>query len=466
MKSDIVEKRSLTIKFRSQRTLNYLLATVFLFLSVHIYAGGIKETKPEREGVSQERLDRITQHINQAVTDGTMVGGLGVVARNGKIVYSETYGLSDREANKPMTEDAIFRIYSMSKPITSVALMTLYEEGKFFLNDPVAKYLPELENLEVAVSTADGQTSMVSDGTNSRTMGEGDATKVGQTRKPKRQPTIRDLMRHTAGFTYGVFGNTEVDKQYREKNVMGQNTNEQFVSELGKIPLQYEPGTKWHYSVAVDIQGRLIEVLSGMSLGEFMQKRLFIPLEMNDTSFVVPESKLDRLAQIYSPAGTGEGGDLFLQANQSSKLVPSNDQFDAGYMEGATFESGGGGLVATAMDYLRFSQMMLNGGELDGVRILSPKSVELMTKNHLGELPMGFGRKGVGFGLGFAVMMDLGDSGELGSVGEYNWGGAAGTAFWIDPQEQLIGLFMVQSIPHRTRLGSQFKVLTYQSIID
>tara|TARA_B100000959_G_scaffold83923_1_gene89319 strand:+ start:10009 stop:11223 length:1215 start_codon:yes stop_codon:yes gene_type:complete len=403
--------------------------------------------------------------MNQAVKDGTMVGGLGMIARNGKVVYTETYGLADREENQPMTEDAIFRIYSMSKPITGVALMILYEEGKFFLNDPVARYIPELANLEVAISTADGNTKVASDGTNSRTIGAGDASKAGKTRKPKRQPTIRDLMRHTAGFTYGFFGNTEVDKMYREKEVMGQKDLKAFVTELGQVPLQYEPGTRWHYSVSVDVQGRVVEAVSGMSFGEFLKKRLFTPLGMKDTGFIVPKDKLDRFAQIYSPEGTSEGSDLFLRRNTSTKLVRSPERIDEGYMEGATFEGGGGGMVSTARDYLRFSQMMLNGGELDGVRILSPKTVELMTTNHLGDLPMGFGRTGVGFGLGFAVTLNQGDIGELGSTGEYNWGGAAGTKFWIDPQENLIGLFMVQSIPHRTRLGNKFKLLTYQSII-
>tara|TARA_B100001964_G_scaffold86982_1_gene97904 strand:- start:133 stop:1347 length:1215 start_codon:yes stop_codon:yes gene_type:complete len=403
--------------------------------------------------------------MNQAVKDGTMVGGLGMIARNGKVVYTETYGLADREENQPMTEDAIFRIYSMSKPITGVALMILYEEGKFFLNDPVARYIPELANLEVAISTADGNTKVASDGTNSRTIGAGDASKAGKTRKPKRQPTIRDLMRHTAGFTYGFFGNTEVDKMYREKEVMGQKDLKAFVTELGQVPLQYEPGTRWHYSVSVDVQGRVVEAVSGMSFGEFLKKRLFTPLGMKDTGFIVPKDKLDRFAQIYSPEGTSEGSDLFLRRNTSTKLVRSPERIDEGYMEGATFEGGGGGMVSTARDYLRFSQMMLNGGELDGVRILSPKTVELMTTNHLGDLPMGFGRTGVGFGLGFAVTLNQGDIGELGSTGEYNWGGAAGTKFWIDPQENLIGLFMVQSIPHRTRLGNEFKLLTYQSII-
>jgi CubicO group peptidase (beta-lactamase class C family) len=418
--------------------------------------------------MDSERLQRISDQMNQAVADGVMVGGLGIIARNGRIAYSATWGMKDRETAEPMTEDTIFRIYSMSKPITGVALMILYEEGRFFLSDPVAKYIPELANLDVALSTADGgKTRIVSDGTQSRTIGEGDQELSGQTREPRRQPTIRDLMTHTAGFTYGVFGNTEVDKAYREAGILFSHPDLQdFVQKLGQVPLQYEPGTRWHYSVAVDIQGRLVEVLSGKRFGEFLDERLFDPLEMTDTSFVVPNDKLPRLAQMYSPEGTGEGADAFLQRSTSTKLVVAQESASEGFMEGATFESGGGGLVSTADDYLRFSQMMLNGGLLDGVRILSPKTIELMTTNHLGEIPMGFGRRGVGFGLGVAVTLNQGDIGETGSTGEYNWGGAAGTRFWVDPQENLIGVFMVQSIPHRTRLADQFKVLTYQAIVE
>ncbi|MEJ2088426.1 MAG: serine hydrolase [Gammaproteobacteria bacterium] len=355
------------------------------------------ETQPERVGLDPERLQRIDAYMNQAVADGVMVGGLGLIARHDRVAYESTWGLKDREAGSPMTEDTIFRIYSMSKPITGVALMMLYEEGKFFLNDPVARYIPELKNLVVARSTADGGTTgIVSDGTQTRTVGEGDDGLVGQTRRPTRQPTVRDLMTHTAGFTYGVFGDTEVDRLYRKAGLLFENdTLEDFVTRLGQIPLQYDPGTRWHYSVAVDVQGRLVEVLSGMRFGEFLETRLFGPLAMNDTGFVVPHNKL---------------------------------------------------------------------GSLDGVRILSPKTVELMTTNHLGDIPMG--RPGTGFGLDFAVALDQGEIGEVGSPGEYNWGGAAGTRFWVDPEEELIGVFMVQSIPHRTRLAQEFKVLTYQAVVE
>ncbi|MEQ8692949.1 MAG: serine hydrolase domain-containing protein, partial [Pseudomonadales bacterium] len=389
----------------------------------------------------------------------------GVIARNGRVIYSETYGLADREANRAMTEDAIYRIYSMTKPITALAVMMLYEEGHFFLNDPVARYIPELANLEVALSTADGNTGIISDGTQSRGVGEGDKDLTGQTRKPARQPTIRDLLTHTAGFTYGVFGNTEVDKLYRKAELMNRNMNlKEFVTRLGQIPLQYEPGTRWHYSVAVDVQGRLVEAISGMTFWEFLRTRIFEPLDMKDTYFTVPEDKLPRLAQLYAPEGTAGGG--FATPATGPGLEVAAPATSAGYVEGTEFHGGGGGLVSTARDYLRFAQLMLNGGELDGVRLLSPKTVELMTANHLGDIRMGFNRGGAGFGLGYGLVLDPGEAGEVSSAGEYNWGGAAGTRFWNDPEENLIGLFMVQSLPHRTRLGQEFKVLTYQGMTE
>jgi CubicO group peptidase (beta-lactamase class C family) len=400
--------------------------------------------------------------MNAKVEDGTMVGGMGVIARNGKVVYSQTYGQADREAGRAMEEDAIYRIYSMTKPVTSVALMMLYEEGKFRLNDPVARYLPELANLEVALSTAG--TGMVSDGTVSRSIGEGDAELVGQTRAPARQPTIRDLLTHTAGFTYGIFGNTEVDQLYRKTQMMGELNLEQFVKTLGELPLQYEPGAQWHYSVSVDVQGRLVEVLSGLTFGEFLQQRIFGPLGMMDTAFFVPAEKLPRFAQLYKPKGLTNNN--FLAPPTGKGLEVADDWLNFGYLRPPVFEGGGGGLVSTARDYLRFSQALLNGGELDGVRILSPKTIELMTINHLSDLPMGWGRKGAGFGLGFGLVLNPGEFGEVGSAGEYSWGGAAGTRFWIDPRENLIGMFMVQSMPHRTRLADDFRVLTYGAMTE
>jgi CubicO group peptidase (beta-lactamase class C family) len=445
----------------------FVISLLLTLMAAPALARNLADINPARVGFDAERLERISNFMNARVADGTMVGGMGMIARNGRIAYVDTWGMRDREAELPMTEDTIFRIYSMSKPITSVALMMLYEEGKFFLNDPIARYIPELANLQVAVSTADGGTQAVSDGTRSSTIGTGDETKVGLTRAPARQPTIRDLMRHTAGFTYGVFGNTEVDQKYRELELLVDHPNLQdFVTKLGSAPLQYEPGTRWHYSVSVDVQGRLIEVLSGMRFGEFLQQRVFGPLGMTDTSFVVPASKTDRFAQLYSPEGTGEGTEAWLSQPTSPKLVVAQEMANRNFRPGATFESGGGGLVSTGPDYMKFSQMLLNGGELNGVRLLAPSTVELMTMDHLGDIPMGFGRTGVGFGLGFAVTTDQGQVGETGSTGEYNWGGAAGTRFWIDPAQELIGIFMVQSLPHRTRLGGEFKILTYQALVD
>jgi CubicO group peptidase (beta-lactamase class C family) len=403
--------------------------------------------------------------MQRRVADGTMVGGLGMIARNGSIVYLQTYGLADREAGRVMQDDAIFRIYSMSKPVTAVALMLLYEEGRFFLDDPVADYIPELANLRVALSTADSNTGVVSDGTISRSVGNPDKSLVGQTRKPKRQPTVRDLLTHTAGFTYGVFGNTEVDQMYRAAGILrNDRTLQEFVSALGQLPLQYEPGTRWHYSVAVDVQGRLVEVLSGMKFGEFLRQRIFMPLDMRDTAFTIAPENVPRLAQLYAPVGTAGRG--FLAAATGPGLEVANPAASVHYLQGGAFESGGAGLLSTARDYMRFAQMLLNAGELNGVRILSPKTIELMTLNHLGDRPMGLKRRGQGFGLGFGLVLDPAAARQVSSAGEYRWGGAAGTTFWVDPVENLIGLFMVQSVPHRTRLRGEFKQLTYQALVE
>ncbi|MDC1322642.1 beta-lactamase family protein [Pseudomonadales bacterium] len=445
-----------------KRARNLVLVLAVMLVVAPASAKEMSSTKPERQGFSSERLEKLTQLMNAKVEDGTMVGGMGVIARNGKIIYSQTYGQADREAGKAMTDDAIYRIYSMTKPITGVALMMLYEEGKFRLNDPIAMYIPEMANLQVALSTAG--TGIVSDGTTSTTIGSGDESLVGQTRKPTRQPTIRDLMTHTAGLTYGVFGNTEVDQAYRKAGLLGDMDLKEFVTALGKLPLQYDPGSQWHYSVSVDVQGYLVEVLSGMKFSEFLQQRIFGPLDMKDTAFKVNEGNKDRLTQLYKPKGVT--ADNYFSPATGSGLEVADAFISAGYIYGGKFESGGAGLIATTRDYLRFSQMMLNGGELDGVRILSPKTVDLMTTNHIGDMGLGFGRKGVGFGLDFAVVLNPGEVGEVSSAGEYNWGGAAGTRFWIDPQEQLIGLFMVQSIPHRTRLADDFKVMTYQALVE
>jgi CubicO group peptidase (beta-lactamase class C family) len=402
---------------------------------------------PEEVGLSSTRIANIRAAMNQYVAEKKIPGAIGLIARHGKIAYQETFGMADIEASKPMRLDTIHRIYSMSKPITSVAVMMLYEEGKFQLNDPIAKYLPEFAKMQVGVEEKDPQTGQM----------------VLKTVPAKRPITIRDLLRHTSGLTYGIFGDTLVDREYRKtRGLMDQNLAG-FVTQLAKLPLLYEPGTRWNYSLSVDVLGRLIEVLSGKSFEQFLQERIFTPLDMHDTGFYVPASKKDRLAQLYI---TTKEGKL-----QPASVCPSwqecLDKFPTGalsYFEPPTFQSGGGGLASTAYDYLRFSQMLLNQGQYNGKRLLSRKTVQLMSSDNLGSIP-GPG-PGVGFGLGFAVSKAPGEAGMMGSPGEYNWGGAAGTKFWIDPQEDLIGIFMIQIFLNPVDYGQTFRVLAYQSIAD
>lgn len=403
---------------------------------------------PETVGLSTNRLAHIRTVMNKHVAEKHIPGASALIARKGKVAYQETFGMADMEAGKPMKMDTIHRIYSMTKPITSVALMMLYEEGKFQLNDPVAKYLPEFAKMQVAVEEKDPQTGKP----------------VMKTVPARRPITVRDLMRHTAGLTYGVFGDTLVDREYRSAKILGQMNLAEFVTALAKIPLQYEPGTRWHYSVSVDVQGRLIEVLSGKPFDQFLQERIFTPLEMNDTGFLVPASKKDRFAKMYTI--TKEG--TLQPIPTCSTRQECYDGFPNSvpdFMNSMGMLSGGGGLTSTAYDYLNFCQMLLDNGQYKGKRLLSRKTVQLMSSDHLGSIP-GLG-PGTGFGLGFAVNKSPGEAGMMGSPGEYNWGGAAGTKFWIDPQEQLIGIFMIQILPHTgLEFGSEFRVLTYQSIAD
>ena len=411
----------------------------------------IATATPEKVGLSPARLERIGKTFQAYVDRGEAAGALALIARRGKVAYVESWGDRDREADQPMTADTIFRIYSMTKPITSVAVMMLHEEGHFFLTDPITDFLPELANLQVQSESRDPIT------------GEKLIT-ISQATRPI---TILDLLRHTAGFSYGFFGDTQVDEIYRRRGVLVEDkTIAETVDKLSDIPLRFEPGRRWHYSVSVDVLGRLIEVVSKQSLDQFLRERMFEPLSMNDTGFFVPASKRDRLAQLYKPAGLKVSREAFLDDEKISKQIEVlNSEDVSSFSDATTHFSGGGGLVSTAADYLRFCQMMLDGGQLHGRRVLSRKTVELMTSDHLNGIP-GFDRPGRSFGLGFQVVKDLGASGSLGSPGVYAWGGAAGTRFWIDPQEELIGIFMVQIMPHRTRMGDEFRLLTYQAIDD
>jgi CubicO group peptidase (beta-lactamase class C family) len=386
-----------------------------------------------RVGMSSDRLARIQPFMKNYVDGGDLAGIVTLVARHGKIVHFEKTGKLNLDTGEEIELDSLFRIYSMTKPVVSVALMMLYEEGKFGLDEPVSKYLPAFKGTKVLV----------------------DGKQVDQ----KYEFTIRNLLSHTAGLTYGVFGNTEVDKMYREAKILRNKDLSEMVSVLGEIPLLYQPGTKWVYSVSADVVGALIEVLSGQALDVHLDEQIFTPLGMQDTFFEVPAEKIDRF-------GTNHRRDP-----ETGKLAVIDHPDDSNFAKEVTFFSGGGGLVSTARDYFKFSQMLLNGGESGRVRLLSPKTIELMTRNHLPQdVAAGFGeRPGVagffGFGLGVAVAT----AGPLitpGSEGTYMWGGAAGTIFWVDPKEDLTAILMVQMMSNPIPLRSQFRTLVYSAIVD
>ena len=396
------------------------ISLLLFFITTFAFGQGLPMTVPEKVGVSAERLGRIRPVMKGYVDKGQVSGFLTVVARHGKIVHFETIGMRDVENSKPIEPDTIFRIYSMSKPITSVAVMMLYEEGHFQLTTPVSKFIPEFENMKVY---NEDQTEVL------------DA---------KKKITVKHLLMHTAGLTYG-WGNKPVDARYREAKIREPgSTLVDMVKKLGDIPLVHEPGEKWTYSVSTDVLGYFVEVVSGMPFEEFLQTRLFKPLGMVDTAFSVPPEKVDRFAALYRH-NRREG--LMKRVGGDAPLA--NDEF-------TFFPSGGGGLVSTAADYMRFSQMLLNGGELDGVRILGKKTVELMRYPHHEDW----------FGLGFSVVTRKNPPDTLDSVGNFSWGGAAATTFWIDPQEELVGLLMTQLLNNRYPFQQQFKVLTYQALTE
>ena len=400
---------------------------------------------PEDVGLSPAQLARIDEHLRRRYLEPEKIAGcLTLVARGGKPAYLSAQGLMDRERGRPMQADTIFRIYSMTKPITSVALMQLYEQGHFQLDDPVHKFIPEWRDLRVFQS-----------GNHPHFL----------TRPVDRPMTIRDLFTHQSGLTYGFMERTNVDAAYREVGVGGPPVGgslRQMIEQLSELPLEFSPGEAWNYSVATDVLAYLVEVFSGQPYDEYLRQHIFEPLGMVDTGFTVPTSKVDRFAANY-------------RRDRNKKLVLLDDPLTSHYTGDVTFFSGGGGLVSTAHDYYRFCQMMLNGGELEGVRILGRKSVELMTMNHLPgnrdltDLAVGsFSEttyEGVGFGLGVSVTLDLAVAQSIGSVGEYGWGGAASTAFWIDPLEDLIVIFMVQFWMSGTfNFRGQLKSIVYPAL--
>jgi CubicO group peptidase (beta-lactamase class C family) len=412
----------------ARKLLAFLLLVLLASAAV---AADLPSAKPESVGMSTQRLGKLKGEMQALVDRNQLPGVVTMVARDGKVVEFEVAGKRDVESGAPLQKDSIFRIYSMSKPITGVAMMMLFEEGKWQLNDPVSKHIPEFANLKVA--KVNPQTGAV--------------TQVA----PDHAMTMRELMSHSGGLTYGVFGSTAVDKMYTDVNVLDRDaTLQAMIDKLGKIPLLHQPGERWHYSVSVDVQGYLVEKLSGQPFPEFLKQRIFDPLGMKDTGFYVPPEKMNRFVSFYT-------------YDKDRKFVAHPGVPDFSKPPGAP--SGGGGMVSTAMDYMRFCQMLLNGGELDGQRLLSPLTVQLMRSNVLPASARTMG-PGTGFGLDFAVVEDPVAAGGFGGEGTFYWGGYAGTWFWIDPVYKLIVVGMIQirgdGSPDVRGLSRN---LTYQAIV-
>jgi CubicO group peptidase (beta-lactamase class C family) len=413
--------------------------------------------KPEAVGLSSTRLKLLDEVMKRRYVDsGQLPGLLAYVYRKGQLVHTSLCGQMDIERGKAMREDAIFRIYSMSKPITAVALMMLIEEGLIGLDDVVHTHIPAWKELGVYAS---GVPTLLPD-----------MPPSFMTTPPVRPMKIVDLATHTSGLTYGFMMRTAVDAAYRQTKVVDRQTPgglQGMIDQLARLPLDFSPGAAWNYSVAIDVLGYLVEKLSGMSFGEFLRTRLFEPLGMHDTAFYVPADKTERFSSCYQPEIAGAGLKLQDDGRESTYATPP------------LLESGGGGLVSTAHDYLRFCRMMLNGGSLDGIQILSPKTVALFSLNYLPGgrevADMAFpgmfsesGYSGVGFSLGCGVNVDVAKTRLPGSLGEYFWGGAASTAFWIDPAEELTVVFMTQVIgsPARLTLRRDLRTLVYSAMTE
>ena len=387
-------------------------------------------TTPEDIGLSSAALARLGTVLSGEVASGRVPGAVALIARRGRVAYFESFGRRDPANGAPMRTDTIFRIYSMTKPIVSVAAMMLWEQGRFLLSDPIAKYLPELADPKVAVQ-------------------HGDEIELVPSLRPI---TIQDLLRHTSGLTYEFRGSGPVHKMYMAAKIYNRHqSNADQVATLSKMPLLHQPGAKWEYSRSTDVVGRLVEVLSGLRLGDYLRRNILAPLGMTDTAFHVSMSDHARLAEAFAKdPDTGAAVQLI-----NVKEAPN-------------FESGGGGLVSTASDYARFLQMLLNQGRLDGVRLLSRKTVELMTADHLGPITGApdLLLPGYGFGLGFAVRLQAGIAPVPGSIGQYFWGGLAGTTFWVDPAEQLFALMLIQAPGQRDYYRTLFRDLVYAAFAD
>jgi CubicO group peptidase (beta-lactamase class C family) len=423
-----------------KRLMALLTLVGVLFFTGIVWAQVLPTAKPEEVGLSSERLERVSRALRGEIEAGKVPGAVALVARKGRIVYFESFGVRDKASGEAMPKDAIFRLYSMTKPFTSVAAMMLMEEGRLLLTDPVSKFLPPLAKRQVNTQQLDPATG-----------------KVTYVLVPaEREMTIQDLLRHTSGLVYGGFTpNARIKELYEKDSVTWADvTPEEQIERIAKVPLAHQPGTTWEYSLSTDVLGRVVEKASGQPLGQFFDQRIFGPLKMADTGFVVPPAKVGRLAQpLAVEPSTG----------QPIKLVDVTVQ--------PKNNAGGAGSAGTTGDYARFAQMLLNGGQLEGTRLLSPTTVAFMTADHLGTMkivPLGGVGTGYGFGLGFAVRRDAGIAGVSGSVGEYRWGGAAGTAFWVDPKDEMITILMTQGAPGPARgyTNTLFRQIVRQAIVQ
>ncbi|MDE0428621.1 MAG: serine hydrolase [Caldilineaceae bacterium] len=417
--------------------------------------------QPQRIGLSPQRLVRVDNLFERYVHGGLLSGALGLIYRKGEVGYIRAFGQRDIEAGLPMTEDTIFRLYSMTKPVTALAALMLFEDGHFLLDDPIATYLPEFEDVKVFTGDLD------------------------DLEPPQRPITVKDLFMHTAGLSYGWDRDSPVDKAYRRQiGNRDQLPLETVVQRLAGLPLLYHPGARWHYSLATSVLGRLVEVLSARSLDDFFHQEIFKPLAMHDTGFHVSAGSLERFSACYCPfGGFSLGRDL--GRNSRARSAPAEEMDHSGgakielhespqasrFAKPPVFLSGGGGLVSTIGDYLRFAQMLLHGGALDGTRLLGRKTIEMMRANHLPPklVPIvlnGNPNAGYGFGLGVSVLVDLPASGAPGSAGIFGWGGAATTQFWIDPAEEMLGIFMTQFMPTgHYPVTREFRVAAYQALV-
>jgi CubicO group peptidase (beta-lactamase class C family) len=408
------------------------------------HAHDMTVNKPETVGFSSERLEQLHELMQRTVDQKQIAGAVTILARHGKVVDYRAYGQRDMASGAPMTKDVIFRDFSMTKPVTGVAMMILYEHGMWLPSDPIAKYIPEFAHLKVFKGMdADGKIILVD---------------------PDHAPTMRELMTHTAGFTYGYFGTTPVDAMYRDANVLQSKNLQEMIDKLAKLPLLYQPGKGWTYSVSMDIEGYIIEKLTGQTLPDFMQKNIFSPLGMKDAGFFVPENKRTHFATLYK---TGPQGGI---------IPDATGRLSRDYGIQPAMPSGGGGMVSTAEDYYRFAEMLANHGELNGARILAPPTVHLMTTNHVptslltGEFHIGMQvmRPGFGYGYNCAVVYDPPEANLIEGAGTFFWDGAAGTWFWVDPTNDIVFVGMIQRelVAESPNLEYLSRSVVYQALVD